>query len=276
MASPTSTTLAKTSNLPGIMNMKDNPYLRNVPTMTVAITDYRVIDSSLAEVVVATTGNPSRDEMVIQLTSKLKGKATPVVGSFRWLVEGTAAVGYVSTVTPVRALEGESVLSNYKMLASNMYMDPSDDSLWELKEGGSGGRYLARRTQEELPEIMAAAKAPQRTGIPSLSRVVRASVKADEFVSFVAIGGEVDYGVCVGTKEGASVVLSTTTRRLHAVPRERIISATKIDANKLRTPRVTAGMPDANVVIDYWKQVYSYDQEYLNKLVQQVEETAAM
>lgn len=258
--------------------MNDSIKLRNVPTSTLTITDYRMVDASLAEVVIATTGKIRKDDMVVALTEKLGHKATPILGSFRWLVDGVAAVGYVTNITPVRVLDGDSVLANYKMLASNMYMDPSDDSLWELKEGASG-RYLARRTQEELPEVLSGAKAPQRTGIPSLSRVVRASVKTDEFVSFVGASGVVDHGVCIGSakdKEDHAVVLSVSTRKLHAVPKERIISAVKIDANKLRTPKVTAGMPDANAVIEYYRQAYQYDQDYINRIIQQVEEMAAM
>lgn len=271
MVNLTNTTLKKGDDM-----KNDAINLRGKPTATVALTDYRVISQTLAEVVVAMTGKPSKDALAVAVTKRFGEAVTPVLSSFRWLRENEVAVGFVSSVTSVRTLDGDSVLANYKMLASNMYMDQEDDSLWELKQGATG-RYLARRTQEELPEILSAAKSPHRADIPTLSRVLRTPVKVNEFISFVSAANDVDYGVCVGsTKEGESVILSVSTKKLVAVDPQRVVRATAIDFNKMRSPRVTAGMQDAQAVIEYWKQAYQYDQAYVNKIIQQVEEMAAM
>lgn len=252
------------------MSAHDQVHL-NLNTNTLSINDYRLINESLAEVVVSYTGEMSRDEKAVALSRLLNEEATPVLGSFVELSKGVAT-GFVALTPAVRLFQGESELAAFKQLASNMYMDAQDDTLWEMREGAAG-RYLVRQTQEELPAILASARSPRRAGIPSISSVVRASVKEEELVCFVH-GTETDYGVCVGRSKtsGNPVVLSMSNPQTPvAVDPSLVVWATSIDKSELSAVRVAAAVTGAQQVIDYWTQVFGHDREYLQKMIQGIE-----
>lgn len=258
--------------------MKDELSIRGLSTKTVSLADYRVLSDNLAEVVVAVTGTMPRVELAERISAALAGAAQPIAGTFHWLNDKSAAVGFVTRAHDTQIVASDDDLKQYRAVASNMYVNDADESVWELREG-AGKRFLARRTEEELPEVLSAARQPRRTGIPTLSHVIRASVKSGEFVAFVTGNGESDYGVAIGKAKGSddNVVLSMTSTKLVQVPQNLVISTVTVDSSKMKTPSIeTAGMPDAQTVIDYWRRAYNYDQEYLNKLIDQVNETAAL
>lgn len=249
----------------------------NLNTKTLSLNDYRIISDTLAEVVVSCTGNMTRDELTVSLSKLLKEELHPVQGSFTWLNSGVA-VGFVSLSPAVQPIEGDSQLASYKQLASNMYMDEEDDSLWEMREGAAG-KYLVRQSQEELPQVLSSVRSSRRAGIPALSSVVRTPVKENELVSFVH-GDILDHGVCIGKSKTNDhpVVLSINnpSKPLSVDPRL-IVATSSIDFSKFEeVTRVTAALPDPVTVIDYWTRVFGHDPEYLAKLIRGVEEQAAI
>lgn len=249
----------------------------NLNTNTISMNDYRIVSDTLAEVVVSCTGDMNKDERAIALSKLFNEDLSPVQGSFTWLSDGVAT-GFVSLAPAVQVVEGDSQLASYKQLASNMYMDEQDDSLWEMREG-AGGKYLVRQSKDELPAILASTKAPRRAGIPSLSSVVRAAAKENELVSFIH-GDALDHGVCIGKSKtnGYPVVLSTNNpRQPVAVDPRLIVSTSTIDMSRFEDVlRVTAALPDPSTVIDYWNRVFNHDPEYMAKLIENVEQQAAV
>lgn len=255
-----------------------------INTNTVAITDFKLVASKVARVILSFTGDPTREEITANLCKQMKHLAAPVENSFR-IIKAGVAIGYVRANTPVRNIESEKELTaGYKVMASNILMDKEDASLWEVRKG-AGGTFLARHGTEDLSELISASLNP-RTGIPRLNHIAQASVAKREFVAFASASGDMDYGFCVAANsaKGKVKVVSIATREAIVIPHEAIASVIPVGPQGLRIPREThnkimaSGIDrsSADQEIAYYKRLYGYDQAYLDDVIDQIEGTAAM
>lgn len=247
-----------------------------VDTNTVAINDYRMVTSDLAEIVVSVTGDMDRNQISHKLVLTLGEQGTPVQGSFRWLNDRKhVAVGFISTRTPPRFIESESELAAYRHVASNMYMDETDESTWELKQG-TAGKYLARHGADELPAVLSTVRRPRGLGVPSVSKVQRPQPMKGEYVCFVTSRNEIDYGFAVGKdKHGNHAIVTKSSMGFVAVSPSKVISTTEVEIPAHSKLPVLSGVPDPDAMRKYYKLAYQHSQAYIAEIEKQISEMAA-
>ena len=247
-----------------------------IDTATVAINDYRMVSPNVAEVVVSTTGKMKPMEIAAKLVKVMNESATPIHGSFRW-VKDNIAVGFVSTAAAPRLIESESELSGYRHVASNMYLDESDESLWELRNG-AGGKYLARKGSDELPEVLSSVRRPRGAGVPSTASIQRPEPEANEFVCFVNSKAEIDYGFVVGKDKNQNLAVvneACVADRAISVDPKMVVSFEQVQLPPHSKMPTLAGVPDAATMIDYYRKAYFYNGDYLKKVIETINDQAA-
>lgn len=244
---------------------------------TVSITDYKVISDTLAKVVIAFTGKQNKESIQETLSAKLQHLATPVENSFR-IVKANVAVGFVRTNVAVRQVTDTEIKAGYMMVAkSNILMDNADSTLWRIKEGAGGTKYLAREGNEDLSELISAS-VYRRSDTPALSAVKAATVDRNDFVAYATASGDVDYGFCVATATDKLKVVSASTQSAVVIDKESIVSSLEVELpNDLRKQLNASAIMQGDKAgsIAYYTKLFGYAPEYLAKLVQYIEDTAA-
>lgn len=251
-------------------------------TSTVRITDYEPINEGAARVIVRCSGNLTRDQFHEKLAASTDNKVTALPGSFRWIEKGSTAVGYVNYTPEVRSVEDKELKAKYRAVSatSNIFMDPEDESLWELSSGSSGS-YLRRTQSENLPAVLSSVKAAASSYRERLSAaVVEHAPVMHTFVSMVVPHVDkavVDYGSIVGRKkgDGSYIVFSATLKKAITVGEDQLIAFTHPDLKKWGVE--VAGFSDVQAVIDYYQKAYPHGEAtgYLDKLIDVIEQQAA-
>lgn len=255
---------------------------KGINVQTASITDFEIVASKLARVVVAYTGRQTRGELTETLARQMKYMATPVENSFRMLRAGVA-VGFVRANQELRPTSDKEIKASYTVMASNILMSNDDRTLWEVKTGASG-MFLARKGQEDLGELVNAA-VNRRTDVPRLNQVVSANVAAPrEFVAYAAESGDMDYGFCIkASKDGTKLkVVSSTTGRAEVIKSVQVASV--LPSNACAIPRdahnkVLASGIDRNVdgnQTEYYTRLFGYAPDYLADIKRMINETSAL
>lgn len=238
-----------------------------------SITEFRPISDKMAKVISTVVGDMKPAELVERLTAALEGKASPIRGSFRWLEKGRSMIGFVGLVPMVRAYEEKNIEATYRRITANTFMDKNDESIWEVKPG-SGGSYLAKKSVDNLAELIEANRVSPRGSMVRMYQVVNAAVRSNEFLAYVdGTNHQVQYGFCLENVEGGHKVLSHTTSEVENVPFDNVVAAFEVDVPK--AIQAAVGEYDKKKSIDYYKRLYFYDPAYLEKTIRQVEEMAA-
>lgn len=278
--------------------------------MFATVHEYIPLSGRLAMITATFSGGnlDDRGALDASLRSTLGASVTPVKGSFRWVEpshKGTA-VGYVFASREVLAVAGEEPdTSRFHKVNANLYMDVGDESCWQMREG-AGGKFLTRSGEDDLREVLESSRQSPTGSTPRMASIARASADVHELVAFVTEGSsvaEMDYGVCVGRGDGASLVLSTLQEgAVVPVPDSHIVSVFEMgpqgrpavnvnDARRVIASRQTAALtpfdrsqnpdfdasqnPTALTPTEYWKLAYRVP-DYVEKILKQVDEMAAL
>jgi hypothetical protein len=169
-------------------------------TTSAAIVDFQQFSQTLARVAVSlNTNDTTRENKFNAVCAAFGNKARPIETSFREVASygNPAMVGWVVLNRETKPYE-EVAAKKMKALSSNMLMDTSDDSLWEVKHTASGQKMLARQQMDNLAELLVTARVRQPRA-PKLDDV-KAGVDRGTFVSFVDPSTDtVRYGYVVAT-----------------------------------------------------------------------------
>jgi hypothetical protein len=261
--------------------------LKDLITSACSITEYRVVNPRVAQVLVNVSAAADSESIAASITKQLKETAAPIQGSFRWLQRGASMIGYVATFNGTRVLDGkQSLEAGYRCIASNLYLDNQDKTLWELKSGASG-QYLSRQGRDDLSELIEAARVSPRGSMPRMHAIVNASAAPKTLVAFVNSIGlgnpSIDYGFCLGqTTDGRTVIAARDYSAPVAVTASEIVGVYNVDGrevHKLVTAALketAAGKVPTADSIEYYKKLYSYAPDYLKKVIKEVEEQAAL
>lgn len=235
---------------------------------TVAITDYKVVSKKLARVILSTTGNPSKSTIEDAVAKKSTGTFAVVKGSFRKVAEGVA-VGFVKANTQVRAFDK----TKYRTFASasNIMMDKSDESLWEVKTN-STGKFLVRKNNEDLSALLEASTM-RRSDVVRLARLTIAKAEPSDAVVFVDDEGEVQAGYAVSTNDEEVKVLEANTRKLKTVGYGAVVGIMNVPVEASLHRKVKASAA-TDKMVDYYTQLFSYAPDYLEKVINNINETA--
>lgn len=256
----------------------------------VAINEYRLVNSRVAQVVVSSMFTSSSRDLQASLQERLPQSAQPIVGSFRWLNrEKTIAHGFVARVNPCVMLSGKDpAAEGFRLVASNMYLSDADQATWELKPGVAGS-YMVRQGEDELADLLQASCSTTRSA-PRLATIAAATPRPTEFVSFVNSLGNanpsVDYGFCSASAEDGSV-LKLVTSALDTeltVRANEVISVHQLDNKEVASlyragaqrNQVASASYDKEGSVAYYKKLYGYAPDYLNLVIKEINEQAAL
>lgn len=262
--------------------------LKSVIESACSITEYKLINSRVAQVLVQVpqTAHLDKNAVCASLAKQLKEAAAPIQASFRWLVPGSSMIGYVGAHNATRALDnGQKMEAGYRMVASNLYLDKQDESLWELKSG-AGGKYLTRQGRDDLTELIEASRVSPRGSMPRMHSIVNASAAPKQLVAFVNSIGlgnpSVDYGFCLGKQDGKMLLATADYNQPVAVSEHEVVGVYSVDSSEVHglvtaAVKVDAakGVPTADSLA-YYKKLFNYAPDYLKKVIKQVEEQAAL
>ena len=246
----------------------------------VSVSEYAMLSDKVARVVANVVGVQTPGEIADRIAAVFGNRATAVRSSFRWLHEGRSAVGYIAIQQAVRAFNKEDASGKYQQIKANMFMDKSDESVWEVKPG-SGGSYLARTGEDNLAELIEASRVPPRGSVPRMSSIVSASAKPKEMVAFVDLkNGVVDYGFCLSASaNGDHVVMSHTTNQPTDVIAAAVVGVYEVEipahVHKTIAGNNVIAASDTSTQIEYYKRAYGYAPEYLAKIIAQIEAMSA-
>lgn len=247
-------------------------------TKTVAITDYDMVNTSTARVIIAYTGRMTKEQIRAKILEKLDNRAAPVENSFRIVrasTTGGVAVGYLRANKEVRVVDDKEIRAGYRVMSSNIMMDNSDRSLWEVKEG-KGGKYLARHGNEDLSELVNATT-KRRPDVPGLRHLATAAAAKNEFVAFVSPSGDMDYGFVTASNKEKVQVVSHTTQSPVVIDYSVIASISPVPVPKSHNQAmIKAGISPADKAqaVEYWRKLYSYNPAYMQDVIDQVNEDA--
>lgn len=255
----------------------------------VVISEYKLVNSRVAQVIVSTTERTDSHSLRAAVQERLGDAVSVIAGSFRWLdVDKTSAHGFVARVNPCIMLEGKSpVESGFRLVASNMYLSEADQSTWELKSGAAG-QYMVRHGEDDLSELLEASRAGAVSGAPRMATIAAATAQPTEFVAFVNSMGvatpSMDYGFCVGVEGDKYRLVCSSYDNPIAVRSNEIVSVHTLNSKELASlyakgsakNKVSAQAYDKEGSIAYYKKLYSYAPDYLNLVLKEIEEMAAM
>lgn len=249
------------------------------------IREYIMVTPTLAKVTCTIVKGAKKEVIAASVTRALNGAGSVVQSSFRML-DSTTAVGFVAASKEVRSISNPVQLaSGYRVVSSNMYLDNTDKSLWELREGASG-KYLARNGADNLESLVQACRQSPAGSIPRLNRVQVARPLRNELVAFVnqtTWVTSVDYGICLGFNDDGSMVVATETGR-ETVPSGQLV-ASYFDT-ELKPKSLKSSVFDSEIksIKDYYRLAYGNEnglpgdaaqQAYVEKIMQQIDEMAA-
>lgn len=243
----------------------------NPRTSTVAVTDFRLKTPSLAKVIVSFTGDVDRAFIHEALMEKFDHQVQPIKASFKLIAKGVA-VGFLKANRAIRVVN-EKEIKAYRVMGSNILMDDNDKSLWEVKSGAGGSKYLAKHGQEDLSALVASVKL-HRTDIPRLNHLTIAKAGREELVAFVDNEGDVDHGFTLGTTDDKVRVMSFNRRMPVTVEYDNVVSIYPISVPPALHASVMASLTSAqkSQANEYWRQLYSYDPDYMRDTIAQVNE----
>jgi hypothetical protein len=274
--------------------------MNNSKYQVVAISDYQMLKDNLARVIINCSSFMDKESITAKLVARLAGKAQPILSSFQWLNrEKTQAVGYVTAFREVKTVES-TTMAGFRCVeqASNLYMDESDKSLWEMKEGASG-QFLARRGVDDLSSLIEQCRVAPRAGQPRCS-MLQASVTAStaqqvarEMVGYCwasKFQAGTDYGFVLSSEENGDLnVLSVGSDKVEVVPQSQVFATvdisdmpkpTKAQAaawDRTHGKETAAERTDSKLSIeDYYRLAYAYNPEYVQKIMLQIQDIAAV
>lgn len=264
--------------------------LKSIIQASANITEYRVLNSRVAQVIVQVSSGSDRHSVCSSLTDQLKSLASPVEDSFRWLQKGSSMIGYIAACNSTRVLETDKLDSaKYRLIASNMYLDNSDKTLWELKSTpGSSQKYLSRQGHDDLSELVEATRVPPRGSMPRLHSIVNAHAAPKTLVAFVNSIGlgkpNVDYGFCIGSNDKGTILACADYNHPVLVSPFEIVGVYNVNPQEIQQI-VTAAIKKTTAAgeklptqdsIEYYKKLYSYAPDYLKKVIKEVQEQSAL
>lgn len=255
--------------------------LKDLSSTGVAIIASSMVNDKLAKIVISYSGKVGPADISRAVSNQLKGLGSIVESSFRPLEIsglGKMAIGFVKANREVRMPTDAELKANYRILSSNILRSNEDRSLWELKKG-KNTTYLARHGNDDLSDLVGLCTAKAHP-TSCVTLAVQASIKPEnyDFVSFVNEFGELDYGFVVNASAKQAKVVAYSNRDVKLVDAGAIVDSLEVKIDPLTAKavkeRVLADTKDGSTadMVDYYRELFSYDEEYMNEFIKDVKE----
>lgn len=272
--------------------------------VSVAITDFQPINKTLARVIVTTAAADSVTKYDLRqaIGAATQGNAFPIESSFHRVDSNgmPALVGFVRANTTAKPYL-QTEVSKMRVMAKNMLMDASDDSLWAVKTTASGDRMLVRQSQDDLSPLLASVK----KSIPRAPRIGQLATVANlgDAVAYVDTRSErVRYGFVASVETAADgedalevvqmpeqnnpdaphnleEVVDTQNDAFAStlVPASLIVAAVSMPSRFFSTEVAAPANPNNKQALkDYYKKVWNQgNPEFLKRLFDNIDRMAA-
>lgn len=252
---------------------------QNISARTATIADHKMVNANVAKVIIATTGDVDVEDVADMISEQLDGQGTVVRSSLRKLQSnGVSAsyVGFIKSVTEVREVSHQELQASYKtILASNanVLVSNEDQSMWELKTG-AGGKYLVRKGEDDLSNIVAST-VNHYAAAPKLASVQMTMPSTRSLVAYVTPEGNVDYGFVTKTSAANQCVeiVSKETGDTRVVSTGVMAGAYDVEVDsevhKIVASNISREAKDRQ--IEYYRALFAYAPDYMEKVIQMVE-----
>lgn len=276
-------------------------------TVVASVSDFEVLTPAIARVIVAfNTVDAPRMQLAQAVSAAMSGDVSVIESSFRPVesMGAPAMVGFVCLNKEVRTWE-ESSVKKMQVMASNLLLDRSDDSLWEVRTN-NGVKMLARQGEEDLSELLQKASV-HMNGVPVLASFLEEVGTEREYAAFVDPKlGTVRYGYVLSTADDKITVLPHTsgtedndsdekregkensvgdrmTENMEPVTvmSKFLVETARLkdaDSMRFRSAEIAAPMDSRSnaAMKDYYRQLYSYDPKYYAEIEKQIDEHASI
>lgn len=235
--------------------------LKNAARQDIALADYRMIDGSHADVLLAyASAVPSLEEISKFITVAFKGDAYPVLETAR-SYERNKVVGITLSARQLT----RSLQDSDKMMAitASSFLDVNDGAEWKVETNATTGtKYLARALDEDFEGIISAHKAsrsecPFVTADANFESVTAGFLMANEndFVKFFD-GHSTQCGtIKTVSPDGETVKIINDEGEIYAVPKTSILQIIRKDPEEQQ--QITQDMESFYAKI--WGPAYASD-----------------
>jgi voltage-gated potassium channel Kch len=240
------------------------------------VLDYERITDQLAKVVVQLSTPCDRDEARAALNKALNGQASAVENTFLQVTSDAAIYsGLVAHNPEVKEFTKEAQASleerkgALRVVAKNLLLDETDQSLWETRES-AGGKFLVRTGKEDLSELLSSVA--QLSPILETKEVMartHAAVPTRNYVQFIDRDtAELGYGYVVAATDKTVMVVTSATDEPLEVPVVDVLQVADFEGeDSEHVPfEVPASSADSSKLRNYYQKVFKHAPFFLEKM----------
>ena len=219
-----------------------------------------------------------------------KGEMSVVAGSMKVLEKSkffTSVSAHLIRNTVTRAV-GDSIPQGFISLSKNIFMEERDSKTWKLITTDDGKKILVRdnsvETDSDMEKLMSSLSSVNHQYTPEAKKMVAqasslmGSLDIGVLVSYVTEAGAQALGFIVENLDNQGKVGIANEDGYVSVSANKIVHAFDLEDyyRELNLPKVEAlaGKMDVNFKIDYYKKVYGYNKDFLQKWLDRIKANA--
>lgn len=219
-----------------------------------------------------------------------KGEMSVVAGSMKVLEKSkffTSVSAHLIRNTVTRAV-GDSIPQGFISLSKNIFMEERDSKTWKLITTDDGKKILVRdnsvETDSDMEKLMSSLSSVNHQYTPEAKKMVAqasslmGSLDIGVLVSYVTEAGAQELGFIVENLDNQGKVGIANETGYVSVSANKIVHAFDLEDyySELNLPKleVIAGKMDVNFKIDYYKKVYGYNKDFLQKWLDRIKANA--
>ena len=219
-----------------------------------------------------------------------KGEMSVVAGSMKVLEKSkffTSVSAHLIRNTVTRAV-GDSIPQGFISLSKNIFMEERDSKTWKLITTDDGKKILVRdnsvETDSDMEKLMSSLSSVNHQYTPEAKKMVAqasslmGSLDIGVLVSYVTEAGAQALGFIVENLDNQGKVGIANEDGYVSVSANKIVHAFDLEDyyGELTLPKAEAiaGKVDVNVMLDYYKKVYGFNKDLLNKMLERIKANA--
>lgn len=235
----------------------------------------------LASFKVATT-NPNGKNIQDGITRLFGGELGVVEGSMKVLEKSkyfTSVSAHLTRNTVTRAV-GEQIPTGFVSLSKNIFMEERDSKTWKLVTGSDGKRVLVRdnsvETDNDIEQLMASLSSDGHEYTQEAKKLqseysnMHAGLNVGVLLTYVSESSQ-HIGFVVEPEDNLGLIGIVGSNGYVSVSATKVVHTFDIaeyyDQLSLPKAEILSSRVDINTMIDYYKKVYGYNKDYLEKFL---------
>jgi len=263
-----------------VARIREKFFAHNPVVVTAAIRRHKVVTDTVGRVWASfSVTDPTPDEIRLAVSNAIPEGVSPVDGTF-YPVDDATITGLIRRDTKVRALSEDR--KHYKELSSNVLMDDTDQSIWEIR-ALEGKSYLVRVEEESLDDILASIPTTDDSGWnPKGASDLREAASTMEIPDaeyplvnyYDPMQHAVRGAMLVKAGDGMASLYNWEEDATVEVPSALLVSLTSVTPKKTDLGQFTKpkeGTPTTNAdLTEYYRKWFKYAPEYFEQMRQDV------